>query len=94
MTSYLVRDDTSDPKPLRKVASIREDFGYRLQKSVFLVRVSATDFVRLRTRLYDAVNLDADQVLFPPLCGECGHGIESLGRPTDPTEAKDVVLIV
>ncbi len=94
MTSYLVCYDISDPKRLRKVAKICEDFGYRRQLSVFLVRVSATEFVRLRTRLYEAVNLDEDQVLFLPLCGKCCGGIESLGRPTDPAESKDVVLVV
>ena len=94
MDSYLVCYDISDPKRLRKVAKICEDFGYRRQLSVFLVRVSATDFVRLRTRLYDAVNLDADQVLFIPVCGKCAHGIDSLGRPTEPAESKDVVLVI
>lgn len=92
--SFLVCYDISDPKRLRKVASICEDFGYRRQLSVFLVRVSATEFVRLRTRLYDAIDLDKDQVLFLPLCGKCCGGIESLGRPTDPAESKDVVLVV
>lgn len=94
MLSYLVCYDISNPKRLRKVAKICEDFGYRRQLSVFLVRVSATEFVRLRARLYEAVNLDEDQVLFLPLCGKCCGGIESLGRPTDPAECKDVVLVV
>lgn len=94
MLSYLVCYDISDPKRLRKVAKICEDFGYRRQLSVFLVRVSATEFVRLRTRLYDAINADEDQVLFLPLCGKCCGGIESLGRPTDAAESKDVVLVV
>ena len=94
MLSYLVCYDISHPKRLRKVAKVCEDFGYRRQLSVFLVRVSATEFVRLRTRLYEAVNLDEDQILFLPLCGKCCGGIESLGRPTDPAEGKDVVLVV
>ena len=92
--SYLVCYDIADPKRLRKVAHICEDFGYRRQYSVFLVRVSATDFVRLRTRLYDAVDLNLDQVLFIPLCGKCCLGIESLGRPTDAADAKDTVMVV
>jgi CRISPR-associated protein Cas2 len=94
MLSYLVCYDISDPKRLRKVARICEDFGYRRQLSVFLVRVSSTEFVRLRTRLYDSINRSEDQVLFLPLCGKCCGGIESLGRPTDPAESKDVVLVV
>lgn len=94
MLSYLVCYDISDPKRLRKVAQVCEDFGYRRQLSVFLVRVSATEFVRLRTRLYEVIKLDEDQVLFLPLCDKCCSGIESLGRPTEPAESRDVVLIV
>ena len=39
MQSFLVCYDIADPKRLRKVASICEDFGYRRQKSVFMVRL-------------------------------------------------------
>ena len=94
MLSYLVCYDIADPKRLRKVARLCEDFGYRKQYSVFLVRVSATDFVRLRSRLYEAINLTLDQVLFIPLCGKCSQGFDSLGKPTDPPESKDVVVVV
>ena len=94
MLSYLVCYDIADPKRLRKVARLCEDFGYRKQYSVFLVRVSATDYVRLRTRLYEAIDLTLDQVLFIPLCGKCSEGFESLGKPTDPPESKDVVVVV
>jgi CRISPR-associated protein Cas2 len=94
MGSYLVCYDISDPKRLRAVARICEDFGYRRQLSVFLCRLSATDFVRLRCRLYDAVKLDEDQVLFIPVCAKCVAGIEAVGRPTEPADARDVVVVV
>jgi CRISPR-associated protein Cas2 len=91
--SYIVAYDISDPTRLRKVARTCEDFGYRKQFSVFLCRLSATDFVRLRNRLYDIIDLHADQVLFIPLCAKCLQGIESLGRPTDPPDAKENVIV-
>jgi CRISPR-associated protein Cas2 len=94
MESYLVCYDISDPKRLRKVASTCEDFGYRRQYSVFLCRVSATDLVRLRTRLYDIIDLSEDQVLIIPLCGKCVAQIEAIGRPTEAADAKDVVVVV
>jgi CRISPR-associated protein Cas2 len=94
MESYLVCYDISDPKRLRRVAMTCEDFGYRRQYSVFLCRLSATDLVRLRTRLYDIIHLEEDQVLFIPLCAKCVAQIEALGRPTEPAEAKDVVVVV
>lgn len=94
MDSYLVCYDISDPKRLRKVARACEDFGYRKQLSVFLCRLGPTDMVRLRNRLYDLIDLDADQVLLIPLCGTCADKLEALGRPTAPPGSTDTVLVV
>jgi CRISPR-associated protein Cas2 len=93
MDSYLVTYDISDPKRLHKVARTCEDFGYRKQLSVFLCRLSATDFVRLRSRLYDLIHMEQDQVLFIPLCGKCVSAIHSIGRPTEAHDARDVVIV-
>ena len=93
MDSYLVAYDISDPKRLRKVAQTCEDFGFRRQYSVFLCRLSATDLVRLKSRLYDIIHLQKDQVLFIPLCPRCAGSIEALGRPVEEHDAKDVVIV-
>ncbi len=94
METYLVCYDISDPKRLRRVATACEDYGYRRQLSVFLCRVSAADFVRLRNRLYEIIKQDEDQVLFIPVCARCVGGMEALGRPTEPAEGRDVVVVV
>jgi CRISPR-associated protein Cas2 len=94
MDSYLVAYDIGDPKRLRKVARACEDYGYRKQLSVFLCRISATDFVRLRTRLYDIINRDEDQVLFIPLCPKCVGQMDAIGRPTEAADAKDTVIVL
>ncbi len=93
MDSYLVCYDISDPKRLRKVATACEDFGARKQYSVFLCRLSATDFVRLRGRLYDLIDLEEDQVLFIPLCGKCVNAMEAMGRAMEAVDAWDVVIV-
>jgi CRISPR-associated protein Cas2 len=93
MDSYIVAYDIADPKRLRKVATICEDFGTRKQYSVFFCRLGATDIVRLRNRLYEVMNLEKDQVLFVPVCGKCVDRIESLGLPTDPPASRDVVIV-
>jgi CRISPR-associated protein Cas2 len=93
MDSYIVAYDICHPKRLRRVARICEDFGFRRQYSVFLCRLSATDLVRLKSRLYDVIKLQEDQVLFIPLCGRCAEGIEALGRPVEKYDAKDVVIV-
>ena len=94
MVTYLVSYDIADPKRLRRVAKICEDFGRRRQFSVFLVRVSPTEMARLRQRLYDAVDLARDQILFVPVCAACSRNIEALGRPTDPAELHDAVVVI
>ena len=93
MDTYLVAYDICNPKRLQKVARTCEDFGLRRQYSVFLCRIMPTDLVRLRSRLYDIINLDEDQVLFIPLCAHCADSIEALGRPIEPHDARDVVTI-
>jgi hypothetical protein len=45
-------------------------------------------------RLYDRIDLQADQVLFIPLGGQCVNEIEALGRPTGAADARDVVVVV
>jgi CRISPR-associated protein Cas2 len=89
-----VPEDISDPKRLRRVATACEDFGVRKQLSVFLCRLSPTDRVRLRSRLWELIDHRADQVLFIPLCARCVQGIEALGRPTEAVDARDVVIVV
>jgi CRISPR-associated protein Cas2 len=93
MDSYLVAYDICDPKRLRKVAQTCEDFGLRRQYSVFVCRLSATDLVRLKSRLYDVIDLEKDQVLFQPLCDRCAGQIEALGRPVEAHDARDVVIV-
>jgi CRISPR-associated protein Cas2 len=92
--TYLVAYDICDPKRLRKVAHTCEDFGFRRQYSVFLCRLSAHDLVRLKSKLYDIINLEEDQVLFIPLCNRCADCIEALGRPVEKHDARDVVMVV
>jgi CRISPR-associated protein Cas2 len=50
--------------------------------------------VRLRSRLYDLINLNDDQGLFIRPCGESVAQIESLGTPTEAHDARDVVVVI
>ena len=93
MDTYLVAYDIANPKRLRKVARVCEDFGLRRQFSVFFCRLSPVNLVRLRTRLYDAIDLERDQILFIPLCLRCAGRIESIGRPIEPHDSRDNVIV-
>lgn len=94
MQSYLVAYDICDAKLLSKVARCCEDFGTRYQFSVFFCHLSATDFVRSRSRLYDIIDLAKDQVMYVCMCAKCSATVESIGLPLDPADAKDVVVVI
>ena len=93
MDTYLVAYDIADPRRLRKVARACEDFGLRRQYSVFFCRLGPADLVRLKSRLYDVIDLDRDQVLLIPLCKRCADLTETLGRPIEAHDARDVVIV-
>jgi CRISPR-associated protein Cas2 len=93
MDTYLVAYDICHPKRLRKVARTCEDFGFRRQYSVFLCRLTPRDLVRLKSRLYEIIDLKDDQVLFVPVCDRDAGRIESLGRAVERFDARDVVIV-
>lgn len=83
-TVFVVTYDISDPKRLRRVFDIMKGFGVHLQLSVFRCELSASEMVRLRTKLRGDMNEHEDQVLFVelgPPDGRGGSAISSLGRP-------------
>jgi CRISPR-associated protein Cas2 len=93
MDTYLVAYDICNPKRLRKVATACEDFGIRRQYSVFICRWVAADLIRLKSRLYDIIDLDRDQVLFIPFCVRYAADIEVLGRAVEPHDARDIMIV-
>jgi CRISPR-associated protein Cas2 len=63
------------------------------QIQCFFCLLAAVDLERLKSRLYDVINLDQDQVLFIPLCGFCAPAIVALGRRIEAHDAQDVVIV-
>jgi CRISPR-associated protein Cas2 len=93
METFLVAYDICDPRRLRKVARVAQDFGLRKQYSVFFCRLSARDLVRLKARLMEIVDSKRDRVLFVPVCGRCIEGIETLGQSMARPDSQDVVIV-
>lgn len=61
--TYIVSYDIADPKRLRKVFRICQDFGNHLQYSVFECDLSDVEKVDLESRLKEAIHQQEDQVL-------------------------------
>lgn len=73
---------------LRRVARACEDYGVRVQKSVFECQVGQTEWVQLRARLLREIKTDEDSLRFYFLDDTAKGRIEHHGRekPIDLTE--------
>lgn len=83
-TMWIVAYDICDPRRLRRVASIMEGFGTRVQYSVFECHLTEADRVRLCALLRKVIDNEEDQVLFislGPSESKAQRDIRTLGRP-------------
>ena len=68
---------------LRRVAKICEDFGQRVQNSVFECLVDPAQWTELRKRLVDVANLELDSLRFYFLGKNWQRRVEHVGaKPT------------
>lgn len=67
-------------KRLRKVAKLCQDYGQRVQNSVFECRLSEAQFVVLKNKLENIMNHDLDNIRFYFLGNNWNNRIESLGK--------------
>lgn len=81
---YIVSYDISDPRRLRRVATLVQGYGRRLQYSVFECLLGDLLLATLKSELASVINNDQDQVLFISLGSEERDSnliIKSLGMP-------------
>jgi len=73
---------------LRRVARACEDYGVRVQKSVFECQVGQTEWVQLKHRLLKEIKTDQDSLRFYHLDETARQRIEHHGvdKPLDLTE--------
>lgn len=80
---FIISYDIANPKRLRKIASIMEAYGYRIQYSVFLCQLTNVKLEHLKSEILSEINQNEDQCIIIDL----GHGnetpdsIASLGKP-------------
>ncbi len=77
-TNYIVTYDIRDEKRLRRVFRICKDFGLHLQYSVFECDLTATDKVRMESRLKEVMNQSVDQIIFIDLGPTSQRGERSI----------------
>jgi CRISPR-associated protein Cas2 len=67
---YVICFDVHDAKRLRKIANEMENFGTRVQRSVFECHLNNEQLQELKPRLAQLMAIEADQVRYYPLCGK------------------------
>lgn len=81
--TYLIIYDIRDPVRLRKLAKIAEDYGLRMQKSVFQAELEDAELWQMKRRMLTTIEPQEDGIKIFCLCKACkakrtGAGI---GKP-------------
>jgi len=80
LVAYDINTETPEgQKRLRQVAKLCEDFGQRVQFSVFECLVDPAQWTDLRHRLVEAVNLQTDSLRFYFLGKQWKRRVEHVG---------------
>jgi CRISPR-associated protein Cas2 len=87
LVCYDVNTETKEGRRrLSRVARACQDFGYRVQKSIFECLVAQVDWVRLKQRLLDELDEKKDSLLFYFIDEQARQKKEhhGIGEPIDP----------
>lgn len=71
--------DVSEPKRLAKVASVCEDFGARVQYSIFECHLEVEEFNELWLRLLGIIDEAEDRLVAYRIDGRCAKETETAG---------------
>ena len=78
---YLITYDISDDRRRTKVAKILEDFGDRVQYSVFEMELERLEqLAKMQSRLAKAIDQETDSVRIYFLCQGCRAKVVILGQ--------------
>ena len=67
-------------KRLRKVAKVCQDYGLRVQNSVFECRLTDAQFVLVKNKIENIINMELDNVRFYFLGNNWPRKIEMIGK--------------
>lgn len=71
--------DAAGRKRLRQIARACEDFGQRVQFSVFEIEVDPAQWVRLKTRLEAIIRVEVDSLRYYYLGSNWSRRVEHIG---------------
>lgn len=80
LVSYDVAKDENGEKRLRNVSKILENYGQRVQYSVFECLVEPHQWIELKNKLIKTINSDYDSLRFYSLGANWQRKIEHVGQ--------------
>jgi CRISPR-associated protein Cas2 len=89
---YLISYDIVDDPRRTRLAHLLENYGRRVQYSVFECELAEKRFLELRRQILKAIDPTVDSVRVYPLCGRCSTVLEVIG--TGPIHLEDRVAVV
>lgn len=78
----IVAYDITEPRRLRQIAKICEDYGVRVQYSVFECRLEAHRFDAFWAELLGAIDAATDRLVAYKVCAACAQEIRDAGIQT------------
>lgn len=85
-------EDENGPRRLRRVAKQCQNYGVRVQNSVFECRIDAAQYVHLKHLLEKEIDKEKDSVRFYSLGNHFSGKIEHLGKVTGPALDDPLIL--
>ena len=89
---YLLIYDIRDDKRLRKIAKVMEEYGVRVQKSVFEMEATENTLKLLKKRVQKIIK-EEDYVVYFKLCEKDWQKREKYGKRVFVEDAKDFEIL-
>ena len=89
---YAVCYDIGANSRRNRVAKILEDYGTRVQRSVFEADLDEAGVAAMTERLRSVVNIELDGVVVYALCAGCERSVVVLGRDDRSVRRQAIVL--
>lgn len=78
---YLIAYDIADPRRLRRICTLMEGYGERLQYSVFLCDLSGAEIAQWEREVTPVLKLSADSIVVIDLGRPGSTPVRTLGLP-------------
>ncbi len=92
---YVISYDISSDRLRRKVSRIMEDYGRRVQYSVFECELDNKRLKKLYKKLVDiTLQMQEGSIKFYPLCASCSEKILTIGTYDKEDEENEETIII